>query len=235
MINIYCDESCHLEHDNAKAMLLGAISCNARDKVKFNNLIREIKIKHGLSPRCEIKWTGVSQSKLSYYLELIDTFYEAKYLSFRVVVIKDKALLNNQKYNDGDHDLFYSKAYYYLLVPFIQNGDKYRIFVDIKDTLGGPRLSLLRDVLCNSKHDFNQDLVSQINQIRSHESELLQLTDLLIGAIGYYHNERCGAQGSSKAKNAVVNRLCEYYGKSITEGTSKTAEKLNVFLWNLGE
>ena len=31
MINIYCDESCHLEHDKARAMLLGAISCPASE------------------------------------------------------------------------------------------------------------------------------------------------------------------------------------------------------------
>ena len=26
--NVYCDESCHLEHDNIPVMVLGAISCN---------------------------------------------------------------------------------------------------------------------------------------------------------------------------------------------------------------
>ena len=233
MINIYCDESCHLEHDNAKAMLLGAISCDAHKKSYLTKLIRDIKIKHGLSPRCEIKWTSVSPSMLPFYIELIDTFYEEKYLSFRAVVIRDKSLLNHQKFNNGNHDLWYYKVYYVLLSPQIRDGERYSIFVDIKDTRGGPRLNILKDVLCNAKHDFNQDMLKNINQIRSYESELLQLTDLLIGAIGYYYNGRYGEIGSSAAKNAVVNKLFEYYRKNITEGTSKNEEKFNVLLMEL--
>ena len=32
-INVYCDETCHLEHDGHKAMALGAIWC-PKDKIK---------------------------------------------------------------------------------------------------------------------------------------------------------------------------------------------------------
>ena len=47
MINIYCDESCHLEHDKANAMLLGAISCSEREKSRIYSEIRALKEKHG--------------------------------------------------------------------------------------------------------------------------------------------------------------------------------------------
>jgi hypothetical protein len=233
--NIYCDESCHLENDDAQAMLLGAMSCSARDKDRIYKTIRDIKVKYGLSSRCEIKWTGVSPSKLAFYLELIDTFYEEKYLSFRAVVIKNKTSLNHEKYNNGDHDVWYNKAYYYLLDPFIQIGDRYNVFIDVKDTCGGPRISMLKNVLSNKRHDFNQDIIKGIYQIRSHESEILQLTDLIIGAVGYYHNGRYGASGSSNAKNEVLNRLLEYYGKRIVDGSARGTEKVDIFLWELKE
>lgn len=64
MINIYCDESCHLEHDKAKAMLLGAISCSESEKSRIYSEIRAIKERHSLSTWNEIKWTSVSPSKL---------------------------------------------------------------------------------------------------------------------------------------------------------------------------
>lgn len=233
MINIYCDESCHLEHDNAQAMLLGAISCDSRNKARIYQLIRNIKIKHGLSPRCEIKWTGVSPSKVDFYLELIDTFYDEKALSFRAVVIKNKPKLDHNRYNNGDHDLWYNKAYYYLLHPYIVSGDKYKIFIDIKDTLGGARTDILNKVLCNKKHDFNQQLIKGVYQIKSHESEILQLTDLLIGAVGSYHNSRLIAPGSSAAKKVVLDRLLFYFGKRITDGTPPGTEKVDIFLWEL--
>ena len=90
MVYIYCDESCHLEHDHAKAMLLGAVSCPEAEKDRIYSDIRAIKEKHGLSSWLEIKWTGVSASKLPFYLELIDYFIGEPHLAFRAVVAKDK-------------------------------------------------------------------------------------------------------------------------------------------------
>lgn len=97
MINIYCDESCHLEHDKAKAMLLGAISCSESEKSRIYSEIRAIKERHSLSTWNEIKWTSVSPSKLSFYIEIIDYFINEPALSFRAVVAKDITFL--QKVN----------------------------------------------------------------------------------------------------------------------------------------
>ena len=44
MINIYCDESCHLEHDDSDIMVLGAMSCEAEEKSNIFNDIRKIKM-----------------------------------------------------------------------------------------------------------------------------------------------------------------------------------------------
>lgn len=233
MVNIYCDESNHLEHDNAFAMLMGAMSCPASEKVRIYNNIRSIKKKHGLSSWAEIKWTGVSNSKLEYYLDLIDYFIKEDSLSFRVVIIRNKQNLNHKKYNFGSHDLWYYKTYYYLLDAIVDYSGKYKIFIDIKDTKGGPKVKKLRDVLCNKMYDFNQDVILGINQIKSNESEILQLTDLIMGCIGYYHNNHYNADGSNVAKNAVLSRLLDEYGSAIRNGTSRGAKKMDVFLWDL--
>ena len=76
-------------------------------------------------------------------------------------------------------------------------------------------------------------VIKGIFQIRSHESEILQLTDLIMGAIGYYHNGHYQMPTSSKAKNSVVKALMDYYGRAISNGTSRGAPKIDVFLWNL--
>ena len=146
MINIYCDESCHLEHDKAKAMLLGAISCPASEKNRIYSEIRSIKQKYGVSSWTEIKWTAVSPSKKTLYIALIDYFLQEKSLSFRAVVAKDKANLNHARYNGGSHDLWYYKAYYYLLDAMIGYSDEYRIFIDIKDTCGGSKVQKLQHI-----------------------------------------------------------------------------------------
>lgn len=233
MVNIYCDESCHLEHDRAKAMLLGAISCPASEKERIYTEIRLIKQKYGVSSWTEIKWTGVSPSKQALYIALIDYFLQEQSLSFRAVVIKDKSNFNHAKYNRGSHDLWYYKAYYYLLDAMIGYSGEYRIFVDIKDTCGGAKVEKLQEVLCNNKYDFKHEVIKDIQQIKSNESEILQLTDLIMGAIGFYHNGHYVDADASQAKIAVVNRLFGNYKAAIVNGTPRNASKMNIFLWKL--
>ena len=233
MINIYCDESCHLEHDKAKAMLMGAITCPADEKQRVYENIRAIKLRHGLSSWSEIKWTGVSPSKLNMYLELIDYFVNESSLSFRAVVAKNKENLNHARYNNGSHDLWYYKTYYYLLDAIVSYNDEYKIMIDIKDTRGGPKVEKLREVLCNNMYDFKRDVIKGIYQIQSHESEIMQLTDLIIGAIGFYHNGYYSSSHGSGAKKAVVDRLFSYYRSQIICGTSRGANKMDIFLWKL--
>ncbi len=82
VINIYCDESCHLENDHQPAMTLGAVWCPLDKTREIALRIREIKVEHGLLPDFEIKWTKVSQAKLSFYLALIDYFFDDDDLHF---------------------------------------------------------------------------------------------------------------------------------------------------------
>ena len=47
--NIYCDESCHLEHDHQRSMVLGAVWCPAEQSRRVAVRIREIKKTHRVS------------------------------------------------------------------------------------------------------------------------------------------------------------------------------------------
>ena len=75
IINIYCDESCHLPNDGQKAMVLGALWCFKAKAGEHNQAIAGLKAKHHLSPFFEIKWTKVSLGKLDFYKELFNYFF----------------------------------------------------------------------------------------------------------------------------------------------------------------
>ena len=60
VFNVYCDESCHLEHDHQTIMVLGAIWCPLEKTREIARSIRHIKDRHGLGRVFEIKWTKVS-------------------------------------------------------------------------------------------------------------------------------------------------------------------------------
>ena len=132
--NIYCDESCHLASDNNKSMVLGAVWCIKTGKKYLFERVKEIKIKHNLKSDFEIKWNKVSLSKISFYKEIINFFFDTDKLSFRALVIPDKSVLKHDEYNQT-HDDFYYKMYFDMLKIIINPYDIYNIFIDIKDTL----------------------------------------------------------------------------------------------------
>jgi hypothetical protein len=75
MFNVYCDESCHLENDGHGIMVVGALWCSSLRASGHARALRALKSKHNLSPSFEIKWTKVSESKVDFYLEVLETFF----------------------------------------------------------------------------------------------------------------------------------------------------------------
>ena len=226
MYSIYCDESCHLEHDHQQTMLLGAIKCPTAQTRELNVAIRDIQKAHGALG--EIKWNKVSKSHAAMYLELVDFFFSTPDLGFRALVVDDKSVLNHDYFNKGSHDSFYYKMYYYLLRPLVPTGEVYRIFLDIKDTRSQGKIIKLREVLNNHLLDFDGITVQDMQHVRSHEVSLLQLGDLLLGAVSY----RSRGLVTNTAKIAVADRICHWAGTDLTRSTPPWEEKFNVFYFS---
>lgn len=224
--NIYCDESCHLEHDRQPAMVLGAVWCPASQRASVARAIRALKHQHGLAPELEIKWTKISPAKLDFYLALIDLFFSDPRLHFRGIVIPDKSKLNHSAF-DQSHDDFYYKMYFQLLKVIFESGNCYRVYLDIKDTHSQQKVVRLHDYLANAQYDFDKEMVERIQQVHSSGIEPLQLTDVLIGALSYLHR---GLQ-TSLAKQAVIERIKAKSGFSLKRSTLPSEKKLNVFVW----
>jgi len=231
MINIYCDESCHLEHDDSDIMVLGAMSCEAEEKSNIFNDIRKIKMDYELNSKFEIKWTKICKSKIEFYKKLVDYFFENDTLQFRGIVARHKKSLNNFRYNDGDYNTWYYKMYFRLLDPIIYESENYKILIDIKDTHGGPRVKDLHRVLCNNKYDFKSEVIQGVYQINSKESEILQLADLMIGALSYYHRGLLEV-GSNAGKKELINYIQTKYKINLNYRTDRNAKKYNLFIWD---
>lgn len=84
VINVYCDESCHLQGNDPcqRVMVLGAVWCLQEKVRSISERIREIKQHHGLSPWLEIKWTRVSKSKVQFFQDILDYFFDDDDLHF---------------------------------------------------------------------------------------------------------------------------------------------------------
>ena len=224
MLNLYCDESCHLENDNEKVMLIGGISCPDYARNIVYKEIKEIKKKYGISSHAEIKWRKVSQSKLEYYKELVNYFFDNENLNFRVVMI-DKDKLNHQKYNQT-HDDFYYKQYFYLVRKFLFEDDV-NVFIDIKDTNSIFKVNKLKEIL-NSWNKTKKN-IKNIQQIRSHENSIMQLADLLIGAVAY----RNRGFRTSHARVELCDLVSKRAAHDLISNTNYNAHKFNIFKMEL--
>lgn len=98
LCNVYCDESCLLEHDESNVMVIGAVWCNQGQVRKVNQYIREIKEKHGVKPEAELKWTTVAPVKKNLYMETVNYFFDNSELHFRCIVIPDKGSLEHGRF-----------------------------------------------------------------------------------------------------------------------------------------
>ncbi len=224
--NLYIDESCHLEHDGLPVMCIGYTKVEAVNYAKIKNDIKSIKLKHK-SPT-EIKWNKLSLSRIELYKELIDYFFNQP-IKFRCILVKYKDKLNHKDFNQGDHNNFYYKLVYFLLNSATNppNGNEYRVYLDIKDTRGKERLSKIRTVFENKYHG-NSPFV-HFQHIHSDESELLQLTDLFIGAITYKSRKEDRKESASQVKIQFIKYLEAKSGYMLNQGTEPWEDKFNIF------
>ncbi|WP_295394763.1 DUF3800 domain-containing protein [uncultured Thiodictyon sp.] len=231
IFNIYCDESCHLQHDHQKAMVLGAIWCPLDKTHEIAVRLREIKRKHGMPAPFELKWTKVSPAKTALYLDLIDYFFDDDDLHFRALIVPDKSRLRHDAFPGQDHDGWYYKMYFDMLKVIFRPDARYRVYVDIKDTRGARKTAKLHDVLCNNMYDFSRKVIEKLQLVHSHEIEQLQLADLLIGAVSYLNR---GLKGNA-GKMALIDRMQRRSGYTLARTTLMREEKINLFRWQAAE
>jgi hypothetical protein len=224
-LNIYCDESSHLENDRQPVMGLGAIICPNGRVRDLARQIRDLKRSSGIPERQELKWVGVSPSNLHLYREVVRLFFASDELRFRVVVAGKRGL--DHAAHSQTHDEWYYKMYFMMLTTILEQKNKHEIYLDVKDTLGAGKVRKLRRVLCNAMWDFNEEAITRIELIRSHESALLQLADVLTGAVCYLSREGT----TSVAKRTLIGDIQRESGFTLKRTTSSAEQKFNIFYW----
>lgn len=231
LYNVYCDETCHLEHDGINVMVLGAIWC-PQDKIKeINRRIRQIKERNGVSPTMELKWTKISPSKLSLYQDLVNYYFDDDDLHFRAVIIPDKSKLDHERFHQT-HDDWYYKMYFDMLKVIFSPSDNYEVYIDIKDTNSYRKAQKLKEICCNSLYDFSHKVIKRIQPIRSEEVQIMQIVDILVGAVGYANRRFSEDFSKSPAKQEIIRQIKERSGYAMTRTTLLREEKLNLLSWD---
>ena len=187
----------------------------------------------------ELKWTKASPAGLRFYEAALDFFSTEPDLRFRALVAPKSppppklprppaaaddpgspawesyhAYLEQHAPAAVDylhhHEAWYYDRYFDLLRETLVPPSHHAIYVDVKDTRGGPRIRQLQDRLADAHYDWTRSgVVEKVQQIESHDVLLDQLVDILLGALSWIHSAPTRNRGTvpSPAKQALADRV----------------------------
>jgi len=224
-INLYCDESSHLNYKDENVMGFAEIECDYSKIKEVNSYLKELKRNFNISEHQELKWSKVSKSNLKLYKSFINYFFIDDDLRFRATIIKDKTKLKFTETNTKSD--FYYKMLYLMIIRVVNPANQYNIYLDIKDTNSAKKINTLQNYLNSTKIEYNvTNTILKVQTIRSYESNLLQLADILLGAIIYHHKK----EFKNEAKKELVEYIKSKSYKSLDRSTLSNELKFNLFI-----
>lgn len=224
--NIYCDESSVDGDKLHRYFVIGALIIPRNKKVELKNNLEELKKKHSIS---EIKWNNLSDASLKLAQSILKLFFKIEYISFNAIVV-DKNKVNYEFYHEGSKELAFYKFYYFLLRNRLLNECRYYIFLDKKPVSVQNRVSVLKAFLTGFIKSSRQDcVIKHLQEYSSSENLLIQVSDLLTGAVASKFN--FGDKLKSKSKKNVIKAIEKSIGRKINTPTSYSEKKFNIFYW----
>lgn len=225
---VYCDESrpdlLGSSNPQARFMVIGSLWLAADERNGFKEAVHDLRNRHRVGG--EFKWQKVSPSRMEFYKELVKWFHEQNdRLRFRCIAV-DRDQVDLKLHHENDQELGFYKFYYQLLHHWILDCNEYAIFLDFKSNRRRDRLQVLRRCLDQSNLS---SVVDKLQAVRSEESVLIQLADVLTGMAACRLNDQVRT-GSAKAE--VLDRF-EHLRGDVIKPTPKGEQKFNVFQINL--
>lgn len=190
----------------------------------------------------EVKWQKVSRAKLNFYKEFVDVFYDEALqdgMHFHSLVV-DTSTFNHSKWNQGDAQIGFNKLIYQLLLH--KFGRKYgddvlHVYLDQRSAKESPDAirPMLNGALAKSWLNINQPF-RRIHFRDSHACQVLQLNDLLVGALGFRKN------GKQNNPNGAEHRkdFAEYVARKVNNiqterPTAQAARRFTIWQFKYGK
>jgi hypothetical protein len=222
--NIYCDES---SITAKRYMLIGGLWVPWHAEDQLRDTLLHVREKHHLG--AEMKWKKVSQSKLVAYKEFVNAYLCAPWVEFKCIVL-DTHMINYRDFHNNDKDLGFYKFYFQIISRNLSPYNLYWLYPD-------DRSNRHRDSLLTLKRAVNgwwrnqgvkPNLLQAVEPRNSKKDDLLQLADILLGAIASEWNQ----DASSAGKLELADYIRSHIGcTSLAIATPRSRKKINIWKW----
>jgi Protein of unknown function (DUF3800) len=130
--------------------------------------------------------------------------------------VVDTLQVDHAKYNEGDPELGFSKFLYTLLFKFAriyQTDYRFYVFLDERTTKHTPELlQTILNARARRQNVRDFDPYRTVEFVKSEKSRLIQLTDVITGAIAYDTNMHHLAPNAAAHKIEMVRHVAECVG-----------------------
>lgn len=220
-------------------MVIGGLIIDEEEMPKFHDTLLGFRRETGMF--AELKWTKVSSLMLANYQRFVDYFFalnNTDFLHFHALIV-DNHQTNHRKFSRGDRELGFYKFYYQLLLHsfgrrYSREGEDDRFIVHLDHRTSSYSLGTLKRVLnagIAKRYSITSAPFVSIEPVDSKASELLQVADILLGAIGYQKNGYDLLAGGKESKKSLVRHICAKAG--LPDLSTNTRWGANRFtLWN---
>jgi hypothetical protein len=225
---IYCDES----STECRYMGFGGLWIPDICEEALRDAIRAERVAAGFRQRSEFKWQKITGKKIyPGYREIVSAFFATPECRFNAIVVDHQ---NPGRNRGQDDELDFYVTAHWLIRRRIQRECEYDLVLDHRTNRREDRLPVLLDVLNNSArrdHGHRRDVVRSVRAVDSKRDDLLQLADVLLGAVCYCFNDRHLEPDRSPAKAEMAEFIAREAGfrTGIIGTTPRSATKFNVW------
>lgn len=217
-------------------MVFGGIIVSDAMLTRFHQKMQEWRGRERMT--AELKWNKVSAQKYSEYVSLVDLFFHQatqRLLLFKSVVF-DTYEIDYKTYHEGDHEIgFYKFFYQFILHKFGRHAAKghRRLIIHFDERKTHYSLEKFRVILnrgMRKKYNLNEDVVRAVQVVRSHDSDVIQIADVLMGAVGFQWNGLHLLPESRRAKIDLAAHIAQKAGlSSLAKQTPWGADQFEIW------
>jgi hypothetical protein len=240
---VYCDES---NTDGNKAYpVYGAILVSLDNILEVQRELKEWRQREDMHG--EIKWNKLDGGRrLAKYKSLVDLLFtlarQRELLQFKAIVL-DRRAPEYRTFSEGNDELGLYKFYYHWLLRYfakfpIMHQCHLRVIIDER-TLPADNpdpytaLKIILNHGIRKKFQAATDVVTKVEPLASEKSDLLQVADVLMGAIAFHCQDFHLRSDANKEKLELARYVAARLGlRDLKHETNPITENLKIVRWH---